>query len=41
MLVTGTTSNRFKSQDEILQNVASSFKVIEAPKSKLRASQKE
>lgn len=36
MLVTGTTSYRFRNQEKLLRKVADSFDCIEAPKSKFR-----
>lgn len=41
MLVTGTTANRFKNQENVLASVAQSFRAIEAPKSTLRSAQKD
>jgi len=39
MLVTGTTTPRFKNQEKLLRTVAESFRCIEAPKSSLMKSQ--
>lgn len=39
MLVTGTTANRFKTQEALLREVADSFRCAPAPKSSLRSKQ--